>query len=1251
MVYLMSDPNIGTYPQAAGSFYNSAAMMPHSGGRVAPQVPTYGEGLPGLLNASRMQISDPNIPRGSSILASRSANMEAFYRAQDNNIGMATTGLNIASGITAVGGFFAGSNALRAVLAGAGGLGLGFGMAMTSSALDRFAKEKDKIRSVQNALSSLNLVGNQMGDNLTGSLNYSSAIQISNAIQSKAGGFKSEDLKGVMDYAAKSGALTGYTSNPKQLTDRLVQLAKVTKEIVDIGEGITAADAANMQTMLSGMGISANTISKKSIGKRLVMAGRTAGLSLEEVNSLAQQSGQAYLQMGLSATQGVLAGAHSASSAKTLMGIGVLSEKDIGKLGGQSGLQQGLFKAGSASMSNLTQKLVMGTMKMSDKGEMVIDQDLLDMAVSGRLSLEDLDVRAREQMKRVSKLDSRSRKLMMEQIQRSMPELAEQVSENINAEQQMVLAGRGVQELRNKGMSVHSAMESFFGGDKQAIKAFTEYAKNLPSILQEQKRQNYLAEQDKLLARSSQAIDYSQLNSNNIFTNFFKATADSYDQLVTLAFNPEERARQALLREEKAKYRNLGFANGVNDNSILSNILRNQGVTRNPYTLNTQELMQFSNKQFNSLLGTKASGDIFSSNLLEGDNYNTMLTENVNASFNKQHFDVQEQIYRKTGGRSQYYGSIIYQDQLNQIESDARNLLKSIEDKKQNGESLSATDYTKGNLTYDPSSGTFKVRRAYDNSKFEETAHFVGNEFRMTNRAAISGGVARYLTIDPSLDPENSANRYKDISDLADDILMEDTDTLFGFIGYGDRFMDIRNKLKGEYYDNSFLEMSSKILGGNLGDSDLTQATKLITDAGKSYMKMFGENNSTLQINKSNLDLAIKGWSSTSKDKAKKSAYLALRSNLVDKIEKQTTSTFSSTDDLTGLNYSDIENMLANTDLTKEEKQALIQTALKDIQEGTYDAYFGSAGTNAQRGAAKLQEVFQSAASVTKMVEGLDQSKLTKLAVDLGSEFSSLNNVFDGTEGSSTQLQKLISLAGNKSGLAQINTSNMNDMLRDLSARGINLTKKQAAAAAAFLQKSSSLHQSGSTKDLDTLFKALNSGEDPRASLKTNVESLISLANTETFLNEAKSYAANGNALSQIVVDSIEAKRTNTNINSTALIGRKFIEQKTNIKSLMGKDYESLSEDQKLEISRLESRAKSETDPNKKETALGRAITLAQQYMQQNQANQTGEGGSKSLPSVMTEISQGLTTFNETMTQLKNALSNQGSTMTITLNK
>jgi hypothetical protein len=1248
MVYPMSDPNNGTYPQAAGSFYNSSAMMPHSGGRVAPQVPTYGEGLPGLMNASRMQISNPNTPRGSSIIASRSANMEAYYRAQDSSIGTATTGLNVMSGITAVGGFF-GSTLLANPITG---LGLGVGMAMASSALDRFAKEKEKIRSVQNALSGLNLVGNSMGDSLTGSINYSSATQISNSIHSRVGGFKSEDLKGVMDYAAKTGALTGYTNNPKQLTDRIVQLAKVTKEIVDIGDGITAADAANMQTMLSGMGINANTISKKSIGKRLVMAGRTAGLSLEEVNNLAQTSGQAYTQMGLSATQGVLAGAHAASSAKTLMGIGTLSEKDIYKLGGQSGLQQGLFKAGSASMSNLSQRLIMGTMKMSDKGEMIIDQDLLDMAVSGRISLEDLDARANKQMKRISKLDSRNRKLMMEQIQRSMPDLAEQVSENINAEQQMTLAGRGIQELRDKGMSTKSAMESFFGGDQQAIKAFTEYAKNLPSILQEQKRQNYLAEQDKLLARASQSIDYSELHSDNALTRTFKAISDDYDYAVNLVFDPEGRARRSLMREEKNKYRNLGFANGINDNSILSNILRNNGITRNAYTLTTEDLMQFSGRELNTAISTKATGDIFSSNLLQGDTFNT-LSSNAYQGYSLKDFENQELLSNQTGGRSQYYGSVINKAKMNEIAADADALRKDLVRKSDSGQALSATDYTKGDITFNKDLNTFSVRRRVGDADFTELGGYTNrNEFMMTNKAGVAGGIGRFLTIDPSLDPEDPSNRSKPLSGLLNDILYEDTEDILG-IGYGDRFMDIRNKLKGEYYDSGTLEMTSKLFGGNYFDSDATaeDAVTTITKAGRSYLKMFGENNNTLEANKAKLNLDIRGWNNTVEGNRKKDTYLNLRKRLSRRIEEQTTSTFSSTDDLSSLNYEAVEDMLRGEHLSPEEKQAMIQMVLKDIKDGTYDSQFGAVGSNVKRGAAKVEEAFQLAASVTKMDFGLDKSKLTKLAVDLGSEFTELNKVFDNREGSNEQLRKLMALVTTGEG-DKVNTSNMQEMLRDLAARGINLTKKQAAAAAAFLQKTSGVRAGGkqNKEDLDKLFDMLNKGGN-NISVKDNIESLISAGNTEKFLQEAKSYAEQGNELSRIVVKSIEAKNSDTNINATSDMGAKLINSGRTIRQLMGAEYDSLSEQQKNEISRMESKANRETNPDIKANSLGRAVALAQQYMQQNQANQTGEGGSKSLPAVMTEISQGITTFNDTMTQLKNALSNQGSTMTITLNK
>jgi hypothetical protein len=80
----------------------------------------------------------------------------------------------------------------------------------------------------------------------------------------------------------------------------------------------------------------------------------------------------------------------------------------------------------------------------------------------------------------------------------------------------------------------------------------------------------------------------------------------------------------------------------------------------------------------------------------------------------------------------------------------------------------------------------------------------------------------------------------------------------------------------------------------------------------------------------------------------------------------------------------------------------------------------------------------------------------------------------------------------------------------------------------------------------------------------------------------------------------------------------------------------------------MENQAKGISNEGDRNTALGKAVMLAQQYLNKNQ-NQTTEGGSKSLPAVMTEISQGLTTFNSTMTELKNAISSQGQVVKIEL--
>jgi hypothetical protein len=1239
----MSDPNNGTYPQAAGSFYNSAAMMPHSGGRVAPQIPTYGEGLPGLMNASRMQISDPNNPRNSSILAARSANMEAYYRAQDSSIGTATTGLNVLSGLTGVAGMFAGSTPLRALFTGVGGLGLGVGMAMTSSALDRFAKEKEKIRSVQLALSSLNLTGNQMSDPLTGSINYTAASQISNTLQAKIGGFKQDELKGVMDYATKSGALTGYTNNPKQLTDRIVQLAKVTKEIVDIGEGITAADAANMQTMLSGMGISASNISKKSLGKRLVMAGRTAGLTLDEINNLAQTSGQSYVQMGLSATQGVLAGAHSASSAKTLMGIGKLTEKDIAKLGGQEGIQQGLFKAGSASMSNLTQRLVMGTMKMSDNGEMIIDTDMLDMAVSGKLSLTDLDQRASQQMKRISKLDSKNRKLMMEQIQRSMPDLAEQVSENINAEQQMVLAGRGIQELRNKGMSVHSAMESFFGGDKQAIKAFTEYAKNLPSILQEQKRQTYLASQDKLLAASTRGFDYSKIDSpTNSVARLFKNIGESYDATVGFLFDPEGRARESLLREERAKYRNMGFVSGINSNSVLGTHLRNAGINKQAYTMTEEDLRMFENQSFNSVFGAKGTGDFFTLSGANTKALNTVTPDQLGAFYTMDELAAQEDVFKKTKGASQAHSSISTKEERAQILKDFREL-KNANDKilkEQGGVKGSQNMKTlQGNVVY--ANGKYTVRRTDDKGRTytEELIDDNQGGALMTNDAAVEAGIGRFLVLDKQLDPEYS------MTATAEDFLMRDTDDILG-IGYGDEGMDLVNEIRGEYYDSGFMEQTSKLFGGNIGDKDIKEATKDITNMGRTYKKLFAENSSALQLEKRKINAAILGISEDASGNALSLAYRSLKTNLQKKLVDVATDTnFSRTGDLRQLDYSELLKLMESPEyanLTENQKQALLQTAMSDIQEGTHDDIVRG-DANAQTALALFQQTAQKAASLTQAQYGLTPESFDSSISMLSKDFKGVLKSFKGTEGDNKKLKNLLTIVQNKSIAKNLSTTDMNMLRKQLANQGLTLSKDQLEVAAGLLQNSSGM----SGEELKALFGALTStpeGAKPEDfNIMDNFKGAINKDFANKFIEEAQGF---NNDLSTDLVKNLTSIKDNPN--AVNIVGRRFAAQGKGILSALGADASTLSEDQRRTISRMENQAKGITNEDQRNTALGKAVMLAQQYINQNQ-NQTTEGGSKSLPAVMTEISQGLTNFNTTMTELKNALSSSGNVVKIEL--
>ena len=1179
----MSEPTMGAYPQLAGSFYNASAMMPHSGGRVAPQIPTVNDAGGGLFQATRMRMSSPDIPNNVNILAARSANMDAYYKAQESS-------LSSASGIMMGAGLVAGTAGMVAggVLAGGAALVATPAMILASSALDRYTKERESTRHIQKALSGLNLIGNSMADPITGSMNLSSAMQIRNTLQSKMGGFSSDELKGVMEYAAKTGGLTGHTGNTKQITDRVLQLAKVTKEIVDIGDGITAADAAGMQQMLSGMGISTNTMLKHNIGKRLVTAGKTAGLTLQEVNALAQVSAQGYAQLGLSASQGALAGAYTTQAAHVIAGTGSLSEDQMLSIGGREGLQQGLFKAGATGMSNSMNRLIMGTMKLGRDGKLMIDTDMLDMAVSGKISASQLESRAKEMEGQINLLDTKSKNTLMAEIQRSMPELTKKVSEEITPAQQMNLAASGVKEIMNKtGADVKTSMEQYFGGDKQAIQAFTEYAKNLPQILQEQRRQNYLAEQDKLLKRASQGIDL--IDNKNSMAKFLSGIGDLYDSTVEAIFSPTERAKRDLLNEEKNKYTNLGFINGLNNNTILGSSLTNTGITSGPYNLSLADIKN----NLGDLSTTALTSNFQGALNMDLDNLRGTLGVGVNGAATRfgydpdSYFSNKDYMNKYTANVQKSFNTLMKGKEI--IPND-RSVLKS-------GTKLDHKDLN----------GRYIVKDAY------------GETLLLNQDGTIYTMTGKNTPIDPRkyLNIDQSAIDTNDIGEW----MYQDTDS-YSSIGYGDRYADIYNELRGDLGANSFTETLNKVFRDQVDTrSEEKTAIATIAEAGLTYQKLFLTDN--FAVNKAK-NASRDKLNEFEGDQKYRNDFNSLKSEIESELSGINDTFWDKGGPMTGLYYDKLLGKLNNKDqfknLSEVEKQAILQQAMDDIKNN---------GTEKSKvGLAKFEVALQKAASVTntKLTPGSDLSNVSAL---LGSDMQSILKSFGTTEYGKTAMTSALGTlsvnltTGKEADITKLLGMDQTAMSRYL---GVNLTKEQYSALSNLVSKSSQYSQTDSgKKEIKELFNLVASAQNKGQVL----EDVNKLGVQKKFIEEARKYASS-NELSQAFVQAYDTSKGNL---GDALTGAVDKLKNSNIKTLLGADYEKLSAEQKAELREDTIRASKSGNPQEN---LKNIILKAQQYL--NQSGDSGKGGSMTEAAVMKDIKTSLEKLDVVMSAINESL-------------
>jgi hypothetical protein len=466
----------GVYPQLAGSFTNVPGMSPHDNGRAATQVPTMGP-MQSYFNAGDILAGQGNIPFGQSHLRSHadatSARLGVYGAAASIGAPAALTyGAQYLGGLAGIGGIAA---------VGATALGL--------PSVFEYAKARNRTREMQQMMAGVH-VAPGLRDLATGGIHKGAANQLYNSLSGAAGqlGGTTKDLLSTTQMAGQMGMLSGHGQSVSAITSRVMDLAKASRDIISLGEGISLSDAMQLQQITQDIGISNAKFRGMGIGKTLLAGAKAANMTLQEATQVGLGGAQLYSQLGFSSAAGMQAGIQSSIGAATLVNNGVFSASQLARLGGQSGIQQNLLETGAMSLAGISQNLISGAVRFNESGEAYIDRNLLDRYMRGEVSAEEMQKRGQ----RIRRLPRSQQALIRTQMRRAMPELMESISEQYGPNAQMGIAAREIMSLRaSRGMNVHDAAYQYFGGDQAKVETFMAFAQNYPAMMDEQRRQEH----------------------------------------------------------------------------------------------------------------------------------------------------------------------------------------------------------------------------------------------------------------------------------------------------------------------------------------------------------------------------------------------------------------------------------------------------------------------------------------------------------------------------------------------------------------------------------------------------------------------------------------------------------------------------------------------------------------------------------------------------------------------------------------
>ena len=584
----------GTYPQLAGSFHNAQGMLPHDNGRTAQQVPTFMGGVQGMINASSSANQFQGIPLGQSILGYQNIASnnyrENYIRTMNSVVGGVGTGtslLTLGAGIAGMAGYGGAAGALIGGPLGIlGGIGIGGVVGGYKSKMQDVADMRQ--------LAMQGNFGGRLTDPLTGQLSHTAAFDMASGLRSSAKGIgvKFSEMKNLTGMASNMGMLSG-TNSISEVTRKITDLAKASKEIMMLGEGISMGDAMQLQKLTQDMGISTAKFQGMGLGKNLVTAARAARMSTQQAAQLGGQGAATYSQMGLGAASGMNAAFYSSTAAQALVASGALSQKDLTAVGGKQGLGQSLMGGQASTLGRLSDTLVMGAVKMDDDGSMRIDRELLDQYTRGQVTRKDLVERGRNIGSGLSKHD---RNTLLEQLHYQMPELKQEMSDSLRSEEVMQIQSNEIESLQKRtGMSYRRAVDSYFQNPQQA-KAFIHYAKNFRQVRAETRKQGRLSSQEEMLRYAGMA------KSNTMLDRFGRATTDTLAGVVDSAMDRFTKMGEVLAMDV------LGTAN-IRQRGVNRMMGYQEEATGPDYLISSKRLLQRGDRR-----GRRSTGESAFSN-------------------------------------------------------------------------------------------------------------------------------------------------------------------------------------------------------------------------------------------------------------------------------------------------------------------------------------------------------------------------------------------------------------------------------------------------------------------------------------------------------------------------------------------------------------------------------------------------------------------------------------------------------------